>query len=283
VQEFLEAPNVTDPEHFSDHATRERQKANLSNFYDEISKMAGTITVETIRDSIEGNAYEDVDLNTVTRRIRQLLRYYATLVQPNTVKDSCLTTRRNLLNFTNKDPSKLKEDLEKFFDEFEEIEREMTQRTKMVELAKMEHFTGMISCNCKILTKSLEDIDIIEETMTFEDFKRCLLKSAERIGTRIRNEQMTQSHKVSSTETIMSSNFTIENVKSTTVTVEKAQYDRIEEAPRRSKRDRSSSAQRDRNTDSNQENDKNRSRSRSADSRSYQGSRQRSQSSESRE
>jgi hypothetical protein len=89
VQEFLEAPNVTDPEPFSDHATRERQKANMSNFYDEISKMAGTITVETIRDSIEGNAYEDVDLNTVTRRIRQLLRYYATLVQPNTVKDSC--------------------------------------------------------------------------------------------------------------------------------------------------------------------------------------------------
>ena len=41
----------------------------------------------------------------------------------------------------------------------------------MVELAKMEHFTGMISCNCKILTKSLEDIDIMEETMTFEDFK----------------------------------------------------------------------------------------------------------------
>ena len=121
----------------------------MSNFYDEISKIAGTITVETIRDSIEGNAYEDVDLNTVTRKIRQLLRYYATLVQPNSVKDSSLTTRRNLLNFTNKDPSKLKEDLEKFFNEFEEIEREMTQRTKMVELAKMEHFTGMISCNSK--------------------------------------------------------------------------------------------------------------------------------------
>ena len=74
VQEFLEAPNVADPEPFSDHAgTKERQKANLNNFYDEISNMAGTITVETIRDSIEGNAYEDVELNTVTRKIRQLL------------------------------------------------------------------------------------------------------------------------------------------------------------------------------------------------------------------
>ena len=204
-------------------------------------------------------------------------------MQPNSVKDSSLTTRRNLLNFTNKDPSKLKEDLEKFFNEFEEIEREMTQRTKMVELAKMEHFTGMISCNCKILTKALEDIDIMEDTMTFEDFKRHLLKSAERIGTRIRNEQMTQSRKVSSTDTIMSSNSTIENVNSTTVTVDKAQYDRMEEALRRSKRDRSSSAQRDRNTESRQENDKNRSRSRSEDSRSYQGSRQRRQNSESRE
>ena len=39
------------------------------------------------------------------------------------MKDSYLTTRRNLLNFKDKDSSKIKEDLEKIFDEFEEIER----------------------------------------------------------------------------------------------------------------------------------------------------------------
>jgi hypothetical protein len=242
VEEFLEAPNVTDPEPFSDHAgTKEKQKSNLNNFYDALSNMAGTITVETVRDSIEENTYENVDLTTVTRKARQLLRYYATLVQPNSVKDSSLTTKRNLLNFTNKDSSKLKQDLERLFNEFEEIEKEMTPRTKMVELAKMEYFTGMLSTNAKILSTALEDIDIMDEATTFEDFKKHLLKSAEKIGTRIRNERTTQSRTMSSTDTIMSSNSTIESVNSTTVTVDKDQYDRMEEALRRSKRERSNS------------------------------------------
>ena len=84
VEDFMSAENVSDPEPFSDHAgTRERQKASINNFYDDICSMAGSITVETVRDSIEENTYEDEDLTTVTRKARQLLRYYSTLVQPN--------------------------------------------------------------------------------------------------------------------------------------------------------------------------------------------------------
>ena len=278
VEDFMSAENVSDPEPFSDHpGTRERQKASINNFYDDICSMAGSITVETVRDSIEENTYEDEDLTTVTRKARQLLRYYSTLVQPNSVKDSHLTAKRNQHKFHAKDNtnSSLKEDVEAYFNEFEEIEKEMTARTKMTELTKLEHFTGMLSANCKILTKSLEDIDIHDEATTFAAFKAHILKSAEKIGTRLRNEHRIQSsHNSSSTNTIMSSNSMTQAVNSTTVTVDKVQYDEMKEALNRSKRQGSHSSY--------YNNDRNRSRSKSTESRTYQGSRARSPSSESR-
>ena len=278
VEDFMKAENVSDPEPFSDHpGTRERQKASVNNFYDDICNMAGTITVETVRDSIEENTYGDTDLTTVTRKSRQLLRYYSTLVHPNSVKDSHLTAKRNQHKFRVKDKtnSTLKEDVETYFNEFEEIEKEMTERTKMTELTKLEHFTGMLSANCKILTKSLEDIDIHDEATTFATFKEHILKSAEKIGTRLRNEHIIQSSQnSSSTETIMSSNSTTQVVNSTTVTVDKAQYDEMKEALNRSKRQGMQS--------SHYGDDRNRSRSRSTDSKPYQSFRARSTSNESR-
>jgi len=77
VEDFMNAEDVTDEEPFSDHpGTRERQKANVNNFYDEISSMAGSATVEAVRDSIKENTYQEVELT--TKKARQLLRYYST-------------------------------------------------------------------------------------------------------------------------------------------------------------------------------------------------------------
>lgn len=280
VEDFMKADNVTDQEPFAQHpGTQERQKANVNNFYDEICSMAGSTTVEAVRDSIEENTYQEVDLTTTTRKARQLLRYYSTLVQPNSVKDSYLTAKRNRheLHITDKSNFSLKEVIETYFNEFEEIEREMTQRTKMTEMTKLEHFTGMLSAKCNILTKALDDIDIHDETTTFAIFKDHVLKSAEKIGTRLRNEHRIQSqhhHKSSSSDTIMSSNSTTSTINSTTVTVDKALYDEMRGAHDRSQRQ-------GRQSSYNYGEDR-RSRSKSTESRHNQGSRARSPSNESR-
>ena len=111
--------------------------------------------------------------------------------------------------------------------------------------------------------------------MSFAAFKAHILKSAEKIGTRLRNEHRIQSrHNSSSTNTIMSSNSTTQAVNSTTVTVDKVQYDQMKEALDRSQRLGSQSSY--------YNNNRNRSRSRSTEPRTYQGSRARSPSSESR-
>jgi hypothetical protein len=99
VEKFMDTDNVDDEEPFSDYApTREKQEGNITLFYDEIVNMAGTISEENVRDSIEENTYnENGNLTTTTRKARQLLRYYATLVKPNPVKDSKLTMQRQNL------------------------------------------------------------------------------------------------------------------------------------------------------------------------------------------
>lgn len=240
VEKFMEAPGITDPEPFSaSEQTREKQEANLTKFYNELVHMAGTISVENVKDSIEFNSYNaDGNLTTTTRKARQLLRYYATLVQPNSVKDSKLMTQRLHLKFKNTDAEKLKEDLETFFNEFEEIEKEMTPRTKMVELSKMEHFHGILGTASKYLNQALESIDIMDEQLAFQDYKTRLLQLAQQIGTKIRSVNRTSSHHQHESSTIMSANSTVKMaVNSTTVTLDKAEYDSMKASISRSQQD----------------------------------------------
>lgn len=240
VEKFMDTPEVTDLEPFSaNEQTRERQEANITKFYNDLVQMAGTITVENVKDNIEFNNYNaDGNLTTTTRKARQLLRYYATLVKPNSVKDSKLMMQRLHLKFKNTDAEKLKEDLETFFNEFDEIEKEMTPRAKMVELSKMEHFHGILGTTSKHLHQALESIDIMDETLTFEDYKTRLLQSAQQIGTRIRSVNRTSSHQQQETSTLMSANSTAEmTANSTTVTMDKAEYDNMKAFISRSKQD----------------------------------------------
>ena len=140
--------------------------------------------------------------------------------------------QRQNLKFKNTDAEKLKEDLETFFNEFEEIEKEMTDRTKMVELAKIEYFHGHMAHASKVLKNALENIDIMDAELTFADYKSKLLQSAQQIGTTIRNENRASKHLSDRpTETVMSSNahFTEGTSHSATITMSKKDYDDLRE------------------------------------------------------
>jgi hypothetical protein len=164
VDKFFEAASMTDLEPFSEHSgTALKQEANINLFYNSLVHMAGSIKVEKMVENIQTNDYNDAqELTTTTRKARQLLRYYASLVKPNNVKDSSLTAKRDLILFRNTDPTKLKDDLEHMFDEFDEAESEMTERTKMRELQKKEHFLGLLGNSCKAIQNTLDTIDVMD-------------------------------------------------------------------------------------------------------------------------
>ena len=83
-------------------------------------------------------------------------------IMPNNVKDSILTAKWDLILFRNTDPTKLKDDLEHMFDEFDEAESEMTEGTKMRELQKKEHFLGLLGNSCKAIQNTLDTIDVMD-------------------------------------------------------------------------------------------------------------------------
>ena len=85
-------------------------------------------------------------------------------MQPNNVKDSNLTGKRDLIQFRNTGSTKLKlkDDQEQMFNEYE-VEEEMTS------IKKMERFHGILAQSSKkSLKQALENIDIMDETMNFE-------------------------------------------------------------------------------------------------------------------
>lgn len=227
VDKFMEAANITDPEPFSEHpSTASKQEANINLFYSSLVNIAGSIQVEKMVEKIETNIYNDAhELTTTTRKARQLLRYYASLVRANNVKDSSLSAKRDLILFRNTDSTKLKDDLERMFDEFDEAEREMTEGAKMRDLQKKEHFLGILGNSCKAIQNTLDTIDVMDHATTFEIVKEKLLQAAQNISTRSRNEnkasarqQRSPSHDTS--VTTMSAN-------ATQITMDKAQYDEI--------------------------------------------------------
>ena len=240
VDKFMQAANITDPEPFSDHAgTQSKQEANINLFYNSLVEMAGTITVERMVERIEGNVYSDAaELTTTTRKARQLLRYYATLVQPNNVKDSHLTSKRDLIQFRNTDPTKLKDDLESMFNEFDEIERELTPGAKMRDLQRKETFVGLLGNSCKVLQNTLDTIDVMDHAMTFEIVKEKLLQAAQNISTRSRNEGKASAKQQRTLSLRDETSATLSN-NATSITMDKKQYDDLMQAVSSANRSRS--------------------------------------------
>ena len=102
VSEFMEAAEITARAPFDNFnaSVKQKQEIQVNLFYSELISMAGSVSIEGIIGRIETNTLNDRrELTTNTRKARQLLQYYQSLVENNTQKDFMLSQQRDRIVF----------------------------------------------------------------------------------------------------------------------------------------------------------------------------------------
>ena len=188
-------------------------------------------TIDRVIAKIESNTLNaDAILTTPTRKARQLIEYYLTLVEPNSLHDSVLTRRRADIRFKCSKQINLKNDLDVLFEEFEEVESDMQPRSKYSEIQMMEHIKGLLNSNSD-LTPIIDGINVHDIDTSFAFFKNRILEAAVSISGRFSAEDRIQCTRRSSSD-IMSSNQTsdLSDVNSSTVMIDRQEWNEMRRA-----------------------------------------------------